>query len=67
MEIRCRLNEILEEKQITQMELSEMTGFGQKKISNFASNKDASINKKTVSVIADALHIMHISELYEFW
>ena len=49
------------------MELSEMTGFGQNKISNFASNKHSNINKKTVSVIADALHIMHISELYEFW
>lgn len=61
--IRIRLNEVMQERGLTQTKLSEMTGVRQAAISEMSRNIREQVNLKTLEKIADKLEIDDISEL----
>ncbi|MEK3868373.1 MULTISPECIES: helix-turn-helix domain-containing protein [unclassified Paenibacillus] len=61
--ITIRLNEVMQERGLTQTRLAEMTGVRQAAISEMSRNIREQINLKTLERIADALEIDDISEL----
>lgn len=63
--IHVRLKEILDERKLTQKQLSEMTKIKQATISEIANDQRSTINKKHLEKIIDTLEITDISEIIE--
>ena len=63
MKLYVRLAEILKERNMTQIELKELTGIRAAAISELANNQRRSINRDHLERIANALDITEISEL----
>ncbi|QOS81000.1 helix-turn-helix transcriptional regulator [Paenibacillus sp. JNUCC31] len=61
--ITIRLNELMQERGLTQTKLSEMTGVRQAAISEMSRNIREQINLRTLEKIADALEIDNIADL----
>ncbi|MGG1644131.1 helix-turn-helix domain-containing protein [Paenibacillus sp. NRS-1782] len=61
--IRIKLNEIMAQRGLTQMQLAELSGVRQAAISEMSRNIREQINLRTLIKIADALEIDDISEL----
>ncbi len=61
--ITIRLNEVMQERGLTQTKLAEMANVRQAAISEMSRNIREQINLKTLEKIADALGIDDISEL----
>ena len=62
--LRCNLQEVLDEKKITQTELSEMTGIAQGSISKLCANKKSRLGFDTILKICEALDINDLDELF---
>jgi DNA-binding Xre family transcriptional regulator len=63
--INIKLQRILDERKITQKQLSKMTEIRAAAISELCNNQRTTINKEHLSKIADALDIVDIGELIE--
>lgn len=63
--IHIRLKEILNERQLTQKELSVMTNIKPATISEIANDQRTTINKKHLETIIDVLEITDISDIIE--
>ncbi|MCM3497664.1 helix-turn-helix transcriptional regulator [Paenibacillus lactis] len=61
--ITIKLNEVLQSRNLTQTQLSEMSGVRQAAISEMSRNIREQVNLKTLEKIADALNIDDITEL----
>ena len=61
---RCRLKQLLAQRGMSQIELSEITGKAESKISDYAKNK-VLMSLSTAAIIAQALNCS-IDDLYEF-
>lgn len=61
--ISIRLNEVMQERGLTQTQLSKMSGVRQAAISEMSRNLREQVNIKTLEKIAEALEIDDISEL----
>ncbi|EES73309.1 DNA-binding helix-turn-helix protein [Paenibacillus sp. oral taxon 786 str. D14] len=61
--ITIRLNEVMQERGLTQTKLAELSGVRQAAISEMSRNIREQINLRTLEKIADALDIDDISEL----
>lgn len=61
---RCRLNEILKEKKMTQVELAELLGMKKQQVNAYAIN-ETTMSLKTAKNIAHHLRI-DIEDLYDF-
>ncbi|NOJ71424.1 helix-turn-helix domain-containing protein [Paenibacillus alvei] len=66
LRIKIKLKDVLKEKRITQMELSELTGIAQARISKLCSAKRQEVNLEMLEKIAHALNIKDISVLLQF-
>lgn len=64
--IRLKIKEILEERNITQKKLSEMSGIRESTISDIVRGSRTVINFEHLSKIAEALEITDITELIDF-
>lgn len=65
MQVKVKLKEVLEKRNMTQGELSKLTGISQAQISLFSLNQKNTINKTHLVKIAEALGITEIGELVE--
>lgn len=65
MEIRFKLKEVLNERGITQKDLAEQTGLRANAISEMVNNQRSTINKEHAALVADALNITDMNELFE--
>lgn len=63
MEITIRLRELLMEKNMTQKELSEITGLREATISEIANNSRTTINKEQILIIMKALGIEDLNRI----
>lgn len=63
--IRVRLRELLKEKGMTQVELSELTGIRPASISDLANDVRKTINKQHLAKIIKALDITDMNRLIE--
>lgn len=63
MELKLKLKEILKERGITQRDLAELTGLTTTVISEVATNRRMSINRKHLAVIIAALDIKDLNEI----
>ncbi|CAM4470533.1 helix-turn-helix domain-containing protein [Paenibacillus typhae] len=63
--IHIKLGTILKERKMTQMQLSELSGVAQAKISNLCNNKLKELNMGILERIAAALEINDISVLMQ--
>ena len=63
--LELRLKEILEERGLTQIEVSYMTRIAPMTISELVNNKRISINKKQIAKICKALDITDFNELFK--
>lgn len=61
--MRVKLKEIMEERGLTQLKLSEMTGIRQAAISEMANNRRDTINKAHLETICKALKITDFNEI----
>lgn len=61
--MRVKLKEIIEERGITQLKLSEMTGIRQAAISEIVNNRRDTINKGQIETICKALEITDFNEI----
>ena len=61
--LKITLRELLNEKGITQKELSDRTGIRPATISELVNNQRLSIHKKHIEVIANELNVTDISDL----
>lgn len=66
MILYVRLQEILDERGITQKQLSEMTKLRPTTISEMCNNVRSTINKEHLVKVAEALGIEKIDEMLEF-
>lgn len=66
MEIYVKVKDILEQRNITQLQLAEMTGIRAAGISDICRNQQKAINRDHIGRIAKALNIEDISEIIEF-
>ncbi|MCO0597349.1 helix-turn-helix transcriptional regulator [Peribacillus butanolivorans] len=66
MEIYVKVKDIIEQRNITQLQLAEMTGIRAAAISDFCRNQQKAINRDHIVRIAKALNIEDISEIIEF-
>jgi len=66
MEIYVKVKDILEQRNITQLQLAEMTGIRAAGISDICRNQQKAINRDHIIRIAKALNIEDISEIIEF-
>ena len=66
MEIYVKVKDILEQRNITQLQLAEMTGIRAAGISDICRNQQKAINRDHIVRIAKALNIEDISEIIEF-
>ncbi|MDR4318655.1 helix-turn-helix domain-containing protein [Niallia circulans] len=65
MEIYVKVKEILEERNITQLQLAEMTGIRRAGINEICRNQTKAINRDHIVKIAEALNIKDLSEIIE--
>lgn len=63
LELKLKLKEILKERGITQRDLAELTGLTTTVISEVATNRRMSINRKHLAVIIAALDIEDLNEI----
>lgn len=63
--IRIRLKELLEDKELTQKKLSELTGIRESTISDIARESRTVMNFQHIAKIAKILNIQDIRELIE--
>lgn len=61
--IKIRLNEVMQERGLTQTKLAEITGVRQAAISEMSRNIREQINLRTLEKIAEKLEIDDITEL----
>ncbi len=61
---RCRLNEILKKRKMTQVELADLLGMKKQQINAYATDETI-MSLKTAKNIAYHLNV-HIDELYDF-
>lgn len=66
MILYIRLQEILDERGITQKQLSEMTKLRPTTISEMCNNVRSTINKEHLVKVAEALGIEKVDEMLEF-
>lgn len=66
MEIEVKLKQLLSERKMKQVELSNLTGLTQRTISELANNQTERLPKATLCKIAEALEIEDIRELIDF-
>lgn len=66
MEIYVKVKDIIEERNITQLQLAEMTGIRRAGINEICRYQNKAINREHIVKIADALGIKEISEIIEF-
>ncbi|MFL1998337.1 helix-turn-helix transcriptional regulator [Lysinibacillus irui] len=66
MEIEVKLKQLLTERKMKQVELSNLTGLTQRTISELANNQTERLPKSTLCKIAEALEIEDIRELIDF-
>jgi transcriptional regulator with XRE-family HTH domain len=66
MILYVRLQEILDERGITQKQLSEMTKLRPTTISEMCNNLRSTINKEHLVKVAEALGIEKVEEMLEF-
>ena len=64
--MRIKLKEIMEERELTQLKVSEMTGIRQAAISEIANNRRDTINKVHLETICKALDIVDFNEILEW-
>lgn len=64
--LKVRLKEVLNERQMTQKELSELSGVRPNAISELSNNVRESINRNHIGKIAKALNLTDPSELLYF-
>ena len=63
--MKIKVGDILKERNITQKELSSLTGINRNQIQRICSNQHTSINKKHLAMIANALDIRDLNDLFE--
>lgn len=66
MILKVRLKEILEERNMTQAKLAEITGLRPNTISELVKNTRDTVNRKNVGIVAQALNITDLNELFTF-
>lgn len=66
MKIVIKLKEVLQERNITQKELANLTGIREASISELVRSSKTGVNKEQLGKIATALHITDIRELLDF-
>ncbi|WP_188069019.1 helix-turn-helix domain-containing protein [Brevibacillus brevis] len=66
MILKVRLKEVLEERGLTQKELSALTGLRENTISELSNNIRQSINVKYIGIIAKKLNITNVNEILYF-
>lgn len=64
--MRIKLKEIMDERDLTQAKLSEMTGIRQAAISEIVNNRRDTINKAHLQTICKALEITDFNEILEW-
>lgn len=64
-ELKIKLKHVLLEREISQLELAEMTGLTRTVISELATNKRRSINKEHITKVIQALNITDMNEIFE--
>ncbi|KYG90883.1 hypothetical protein A0U40_17595 [[Bacillus] sp. KCTC 13219] len=64
--MRVKLKEILKERGITQLELSEMTGIRQAAISDLVNNRRDTINKSQLESICKVLKIKSFDDILDW-
>jgi len=64
--VKCRLNELLKDRGLTKSDLSKLTGIRLAGISELSNMKRTTISVPHVIVIAKALRLTSIEELFEF-
>ena len=64
--IKLKLKELLEERNITQKKLAQMSGIRESTVSDIVRGTRTVINFEHLSKIAEALEIDHISQLINF-
>lgn len=65
MAIKLRLKELLADRDMTQRELVEKTGLRPNAISEMVNNQRSTINKEHAAIVADALDITDMNELFK--
>ncbi|MFL1672222.1 helix-turn-helix transcriptional regulator [Paenibacillus dendritiformis] len=66
LKIKIKLKEVLKERGLTQMELAELSGVAQARISKLCSANRQEVNLEMLEKIAHALNIKDISVLLQF-
>ncbi|MED4569090.1 helix-turn-helix transcriptional regulator [Brevibacillus agri] len=66
LKIKIKLKEVLKDRGITQVQLSEMSGVNQARISQLCKEDRKEVNLEMLSKIASALNISDISQLVQF-
>ena len=64
--IKLKVKELLEERNITQKKLAQMSGIRESTVSDIVRGTRTVINFEHLSKIAEALEIDHISQLINF-
>ena len=64
--MRIKLKEVMEQRGITQLKLSEITGVRQAAISEIVNNRRDTINKAHLETICKALEIVDFNEILEW-
>jgi len=64
--IEVKLKEILKDKNLTQEQLSEMTGIRRATISEISTNNKTAMNRVHLARIAEVLEIDDIAQLIDF-
>lgn len=64
--MRVKLKEIIEERGLTQLKVSEMTGIRQAAISELVNNRRDTINKSQLEAICKALEITDFNEILDW-
>ena len=65
-QIKLRVKELLEEREITQKKLAQMSGIRESTISDIVRGTRTVINFEHLSKVAEALEIDNISQLIDF-
>lgn len=65
MELRVKLKELLEERDMTQGELVKQTGLRQAVVSELVNNQRLSLKKEHITKICEALDIDRIEDILE--
>lgn len=63
MELKLKLKEVLKERGFTQRDLAELTGLTTTVISEVATNRRMSINRKHLAIIIHALDINDLNDI----